>query len=255
MARHFHGSPAVAAWARRPQTDLIIPRSRWSLGTTVAGPAPLSHGYCLANRLAVSRATSKRGCGCLMADLWNGQILMVIPSINGERLLARMLPTLRFKPSDVIVLDQGSNDDTAAVCANAGVELVQLGQPCSYTEACNIGAEIARAHGCKYVCVANNDIIFRTNVLAELWEEMERDPRLGIVAPSQIIIDVTLDQPALARRTSWHLEKVAFGHDIEPIDPAVARLEFGFLRANVRARTHVRHRGDRLPRQRVRLLF
>jgi hypothetical protein len=38
---------------------------------------------------------------CPMADLCQDQILMAIPSVNGGKLLARMLPTLRFKPSTV----------------------------------------------------------------------------------------------------------------------------------------------------------
>ena len=188
---------------------------------------PLS-GYCPASGPAVSQATTKMGTDCLMADLWQEQILMAIPSINGGNLLARMLPTLRFKPSNVIVLDQGSTDETATVCADAGVELVQLGHPRTYTEACNIGARTARARGCKYLCVSNNDIVFRTDVLAELLAEMERDPRLGIVAPSQIIIDETLDRQLLAYRVSWNLETVDFVHDMEAVDGTAARIESDF---------------------------
>ena len=163
--------------------------------------------------------------GLLIADLNQNPVLMAIPSINGGNLLARMLPTIRFKPSNVIVLDQGSTDETTKVCANAGVELVQLGHPHTYTEACNIGARIARARGCKYLCVSNNDIVFRTDVIGELLAEMERDPKLGIVAPSQIIIDETLDRKVLAYRVSWNLERVDFLHDIQGFDGTEARLE------------------------------
>ena len=113
-----------------------------------------------------------------MADHWQEQILMVIPSINGAQLLRRMLPTLRFKPANVVVLDQGSTDDTAAVCAAAGVVLVQLGHPHTYTQASNIGATMARERGAKYVCISNNDIAFRTDVLAELHADVEDNARL-----------------------------------------------------------------------------
>ena len=153
---------------------------------------------------------------------------MIIPSINGGALLARMLPTLRFKPSNVIVLDQGSTDETATVCADAGVELVQLEHPHTYTEACNIGARIARARGRKFLCVSNNDVAFRTNVLAELLTEMERDPGLGIVAPSQIVIDDTPDRQRLSYRVFWNLETVDFQHDMRAVDTGVARLESDF---------------------------
>ena len=111
---------------------------------------------------------------------------MAIPSIDGGGLLARMLPTLRFPSANIVVLDQGSTDETAAVCAEHDLTLIQLGRPHTYTEACNIAADLARERGADYLCVANNDIIFRTPVLDEMVAEMERDPRLGIVAPSQI---------------------------------------------------------------------
>ena len=163
-----------------------------------------------------------------MLNLWQDQILMVIPSVNGGNLLARMLPTLRFKPSNVVVLDQGSTDKTETVCADAGVELVQLGYPRTYTEACNIGARMARGRGRKYLCVSNNDITFRTDVLPELFAEMERDPKLGIVAPSQIIIRKMLDRQVLAYRVSWNLETVDFMHDLDTVYGPASRLESDF---------------------------
>jgi GT2 family glycosyltransferase len=150
-----------------------------------------------------------------MASDWHDRIIMVIPSINGGHLLERMLPTVRFTPSNVIVLDQGSSDDTVRICQEAGVELLQLGRPHTYTEACNIGAEIARQRGYPFLCVANNDIVFRTNVLFELLGEMERDGRLGIIAPSQVIIDPATGVDVLARRVFWNLETVEFLHDVD----------------------------------------
>lgn len=148
----------------------------------------------------------------LMNQPDSNKILMVIPSVNGGELLARMLPTLRFPYANIIVLDQASNDDTAAICAAHDVQLVQLGRPHSYTEACNIGARIARERGVDYICVSNNDITFRTAVLDEMLTEMERDPRLGIVAPSQVIVDKNLDDRPVSYRVSWHLDNVEFAH-------------------------------------------
>jgi GT2 family glycosyltransferase/glycosyltransferase involved in cell wall biosynthesis len=140
-------------------------------------------------------------------------IVMAIPSIEGGELLARMLPTLRFKPANVIVLDQGSADRTAEICREAGVQLMQLGRPHTYTQACNIGARIARERGFRYLCVANNDITFQTDVLNELAAELDRDAKLGIVAPSQMIIDERSGAEILARRVFWNLDTVEFLHD------------------------------------------
>jgi len=163
-----------------------------------------------------------------MTDNWCDKVLMAIPSVNGGQLLARMLPTLRFKRSNVIILDQGSTDETVKICWEAGVELIQLGQPHTYTQACNIGAKIAGERGSKYLCVSNNDIVFTTDVLAELFAEMERDPRLGIVAPSQVIVDERIGTSVLSSRVYWDLARVDFLHDTRLIESATARLESDF---------------------------
>ena len=155
------------------------------------------------------------------------RVIMVIPSINGGHLLERMLPTLRFRPANVIVLDQGSSDGTARVCREAGVELLQLDRPHTYTQACNIGARIARQRGFPFLCVSNNDIVFRSDVLPELLAEMDRDPRLGIVAPSQVILDPANGVDVLARRVYWDLQTVDFLHDLDGT-PAPPRIEADF---------------------------
>ena len=162
-----------------------------------------------------------------MASEWHDRILMVIPSIDGGHLLERMLPTLGFKPANVVVLDQGSSDETERVCLAAGVELLQLGKPHTYTQAGNIGAEIARQRGFPFLCISNNDIVFRTDVLAELLAEMDRDPWLGIVAPSQIILDPASGVDVLARRVFWNLQTLDFLHDLSDA-PATSRIDADF---------------------------
>jgi GT2 family glycosyltransferase len=164
----------------------------------------------------------------LMVKPRHDKILMVIPSVNGGGLLARMLPTLRFPTTNIVVLDQGSTDETAEVCAEYDVQIMQLGRPHSYTEACNIGADLARQRGVDYICVSNNDITFRTPVLDEMLAEMERDPRLGIIAPSQVIVDAALDDRPVSYRVSWYLDDLAFSHQTTLEDPGTERLEADF---------------------------
>lgn len=154
--------------------------------------------------------------------------LLVIPSINGGELLARMLPTLRIPSELVVVLDQGSTDSTEAVCKQAGVYLQQLGRPHTYTEACNIGADLARERGCEFLFVANNDITFTTDVMRELLAELLTDPDLGIVAPAQVLIDKAAGLKKLAYRVYWDLEELTFAHDFEPPAGTPHRLESDF---------------------------
>ena len=154
--------------------------------------------------------------------------LFVIPSIEGGTLLARMLPTIDLPKQQVVVLDQGSLDDTAEICAEEGVELIQLGRPHTYTEACNIGVKLARDRGAQYLFVSNNDIKFVTDVAQQLLREMLDDPALGIVAPSQVLVDEKLGQRLVSYRVQWNLESMEFTHDFAAPDHDARRLEADF---------------------------
>jgi glycosyltransferase involved in cell wall biosynthesis len=153
--------------------------------------------------------------------------LIVIPSLNGGSRLERALATLRV-PSDIIlVLDQGSTDNTEAICASAGVSLTQLNTQRTFSEACNIGAEIARSRGCEFLFVGHNDIALRTDVVRELLTAMLEDSNLGIAAPSQIIVDREGPQ-TVAYRASWDLQNLAFGHDFATPEVNTERIESDF---------------------------
>jgi GT2 family glycosyltransferase len=154
--------------------------------------------------------------------------LFVIPSIDGAALLARMLPTLGVPGELVVVLDQGSSDETEKVCRDANVECMQLGTAHTYTKACNIGARLARERNADYLFILNNDITFVTDVARELLEEMVADPGLAIAAPSQVIVDQKSGQNLLAYRVRWHLGLMRFEHDFIPPSADVRRLEADF---------------------------
>src|SRR5712671_1706555 len=147
-----------------------------------------------------------------MIDRALGKSLIAIPSINGGHLLERALPTLRVSPDIVLVIDQGSTDDTESVCHAAGVSVLQLGTRHTYTEACNIGAQMARKRDCEFLFVGNNDIAFRTDVVRELLAEMLADDGLGIVAPSQVLIADTGERK-LVHRVHWDLQNGRLGDD------------------------------------------
>ena len=154
--------------------------------------------------------------------------LLAIPSINGARLLERMLPTLGIPAELIVVLDQGSADNTEAVCRKAGVGLRQLARPHTYAEACNIGAKMAKERGCDFLFVANNDITLTTDVIRELLAELLRDPRLGIVAPAQMLIDQAASLKKLAYRAYWDLETRTVERDFAPPPGNTRRLEANF---------------------------
>ena len=174
-----------------------------------------------------NRQTNRQHQGLSAVHRQQARAILVIPSVDGGHLLERMLPTLRVAPASVVVLDQGSTDNTVQVCRAAGVELLQLGRPYTYTQACNIGARLARQRGYPFLCVANNDIVFRSDVISDLLAEMDNDPKLGVVAPSQVILDPANEVDVLARRVAWNLDVVEFLHDLDQA-PVPPRLEADF---------------------------
>jgi glycosyltransferase involved in cell wall biosynthesis len=159
--------------------------------------------------------------------------LVAIPSIDGAHLLSRMLPSLQIPNELVVVLDQGSKDCTEQICNAAGVSVIQLGRAHTYTEACNIAAEIARERGCDYLFVANNDVVFTTDVIRELLAELIADPDLGIVAPAQLIFEEGRSQGRLAYRVFWDLETLTFQHDFNAPSGNPHRLEADFCELTV----------------------
>ncbi|WP_191971019.1 glycosyltransferase [Methylobacterium soli] len=155
-------------------------------------------------------------------------MLIVIPSVNGGNLLRRMFPSMRDVLHRVVVLDQGSTDDTLAVCVAFGAEIVQLGAPRTYTQACNAGMSLAKARGCRYLLVANNDVRLVTDVCRQLLREMLRDDNLAIVAPAQVVVDEVARTRTMTYRVEWNLTNVSFLHDREAPDRRTERLEADF---------------------------
>jgi GT2 family glycosyltransferase len=76
--------------------------------------------------------------------------------------------------------------------------------------------------------VANNDVEFTTDVVRELVTELIADPKLGIVAPAQSIIEPGSPHGRLAYRALWNLETLTFQHDFNEPTGNPYRIEADF---------------------------
>lgn len=98
---------------------------------------------------------------------------IVIPTWNGAPMLAATLETLSrqtYPIARVIVIDNGSTDDAAAVATNAGAQVISLSANLGFAPAVNRGIHEATA---EYIAIMNNDVTLPPEWLARLMETLE----------------------------------------------------------------------------------
>lgn len=101
------------------------------------------------------------------------RVTAVIPNWNGSVLLAKVLEDLRAQTlpvSEVIVVDNGSTDDSAAVAASGGASVIAMGRNAGFGPAVNAGI---RAGGGEWILILNNDVELGAGWLATLLERAE----------------------------------------------------------------------------------
>lgn len=103
-----------------------------------------------------------------------GPVAIVIPTWNRSTLLARALENLARQtyPIDrVIVVDNGSTDNSAAVAARAGAHVIRLAANAGFAMAVNCGLEAAA--GLEWIGVLNNDVTLAPDWLAQIMAKLE----------------------------------------------------------------------------------
>jgi GT2 family glycosyltransferase len=93
---------------------------------------------------------------------------VVIPNWNGAPRLATLLEQLRnqsLRPERVIVVDNGSTDESVAVSKQAGADVIELGENTGFSHAVNRGIEAAST---EWVAVLNNDVELDSGWLSNL---------------------------------------------------------------------------------------
>jgi GT2 family glycosyltransferase len=98
----------------------------------------------------------------------------VIPNWNGAARLANLLERLKrqtYPIERVIVVDNGSTDDSLAVAKDAGAELIKLRSNTGFSHAVNCGIQAAAGAG--WIAVMNNDVSPEPEWLAQLVSNAE----------------------------------------------------------------------------------
>ena len=105
------------------------------------------------------------------------RIAAVIPNWNGSAMLAQLLCALQRQSriiDRVIVVDNGSSDDSAAIAQRAGAEVIQLPTNTGFSHAVNLGIQNTRANaGADWIAILNNDVYPQPDWLANLLEKAQ----------------------------------------------------------------------------------
>jgi GT2 family glycosyltransferase len=102
------------------------------------------------------------------------RVAIVIPTCNRAGLLGQLLATLARQtyPIDrVIVVDNGSTDDSRAIATRAGAQLIPLAVNAGFAVAVNRGLE--EAAGVEWIGILNNDVTLAPDWLAQIMAKLE----------------------------------------------------------------------------------
>jgi GT2 family glycosyltransferase len=102
------------------------------------------------------------------------RVTVVIPTWNRAGLLAQALESLSrqtYPIERVIVVDNGSTDDSADIAARAKAHIIQLATNAGFAVAVNRGIE--EAASADYICIVNNDVTLAPDWLAHLMTDLE----------------------------------------------------------------------------------
>ena len=110
-------------------------------------------------------------------------ISIVIPNYNGKHLLADCVHSIRKNTAidyEIIVVDNGSQDDSLAFCMQQNIPFVSLPENRGFAAACNYGIQVASGD---YVVLLNNDVMVAPYWLDAMMTCMHQTENTGIVGP------------------------------------------------------------------------
>ncbi|HEY3726547.1 MAG TPA: glycosyltransferase family 2 protein [Solirubrobacteraceae bacterium] len=134
-------------------------------------------------------------------------LLAVVPAYNEAGSVADVVLSLRERAPtfDVIVIDDGSTDDTAQQARAVGAEVISLPFNLGIGGAVQTGFVYALEHGYDYMAQVDGDGQHEPAELQSLLSEMSRDPALDVVCGSRFLSPESCYTAPISRRTGIHL--------------------------------------------------
>ena len=132
--------------------------------------------------------------------------LAVIPAYNESATVAGVVERVRERVPffDVVVVNDGSTDDTAAVARAAGADVLELPFNLGIGGAVQAGFVYAKENGYRYMTQVDGDGQHEPQEISALLEAMAADPSLDVVCGSRFIVPGKYLAP-VSRRTGIHM--------------------------------------------------
>ena len=133
--------------------------------------------------------------------------LAVVPAYNEAATIARVIEAIHIHAPDfdIVVIDDGSTDDTYRVATEAGATVVRAPFNLGIGGAVQTGFTYALEHGYAYMVQVDGDGQHDPAELRRLQIEMAEDPTLDMVCGSRFL-DASQGYPApISRRTGIHI--------------------------------------------------
>jgi glycosyltransferase involved in cell wall biosynthesis len=135
-----------------------------------------------------------------------GRYLAVVPAYNEAATLQGVVRSIRRNAPefDIVVIDDGSTDETAALARAEGIRTVRLPFNLGIGGAVQTGFKYASQHRYDYLVQVDADGQHDPHEIRKLIEVMRDDPGLDVVCGSRFIEDFKYPAP-ISRRTGIHL--------------------------------------------------
>jgi glycosyltransferase involved in cell wall biosynthesis len=133
--------------------------------------------------------------------------LAVVPAYNEQATIGGVIEDLhRWAPEfDVVIVDDGSTDETSRIAAEAGVPVVRLPFNCGIGGAVQAGFVYARENGYDRMVQVDGDGQHAASELHKLVETMEHSPGVDMVCGSRFLSEDHRYPAPISRRTGIHI--------------------------------------------------
>jgi glycosyltransferase involved in cell wall biosynthesis len=139
-------------------------------------------------------------------NAWRKQ-LVIVPAYNEAATITKVIENLRTHAPDfdVVVVDDGSTDSTAALAERCGARVLRLPFNVGIGGAVQAGFKYALDQGYDYCVQCDGDGQHDASHIARLQEAMEADPGLDMVVGSRFLSDDYHYPAPVSRRTGIHI--------------------------------------------------